>query len=127
MSYSDEFIKIMDYIGSKIGIAIDWTSQNIMPYFAELMERVVKYEIMTSMAWIGISIVLILIAFALLQVSKKKRIDSDAIIAFKILLVFVSAFGFLVVATQVFDIIEALTIPEMTFYDYVKTISYKFS
>jgi len=127
MSYSDEFIKIMDYIGNKIGVAIDWTSQNLMPYFTELMERVVRYKIMTSIAWICIAIILFLVFFSILKAAIKKHIDPDVLIAFKLLFIFISIMGFFIITTQVFNIIEAINIPEMTFYNYVQSISYKFN
>ena len=36
---SEEVIKILDNLGEKFGIAIDWTSENIAPYLTELYER----------------------------------------------------------------------------------------
>ena len=39
MKFSDEFIKVIDALGKKIGIVIDWTSENIMPYIVDLFER----------------------------------------------------------------------------------------
>ena len=32
MSFSENFINIMDAIGKQLGIAIDWTSQKVVPY-----------------------------------------------------------------------------------------------
>lgn len=126
MSFSKEFIAIMDYIGSKLGIAIDWTSQNMLPYFTELIERVVKYEVASSIVWIIMWILFILSCFIASAIFKKKRIHIDARIGFNIFTIFVLAIGILVISNQVFDIIEAFTIPEMTFYSYIKHISYNF-
>ena len=68
MTFSEEFIKIMDYVGSKLGFVIDWTSQNIVPYMSELGQRIVNYEIATSSAYI----VMFLIAHFIGKRTRKK-------------------------------------------------------
>lgn len=45
---SDEIIKILDDLGQRFGIAIDWSSQNVMPYLQDLVRRFTTYEIATS-------------------------------------------------------------------------------
>lgn len=42
---SAEIIKVFEYIGDKLGIAIDWTQENIMPYLEDLVARFVKLNI----------------------------------------------------------------------------------
>lgn len=49
---STEIIKVFDYIGEKMGIAIDWTQENIMPYLEDLVQRFVKLNIIEDMIWI---------------------------------------------------------------------------
>lgn len=41
----NEVIKVLDHLCDKFGIAIDWTSANVMPYLQDLMSRIVKYGI----------------------------------------------------------------------------------
>ena len=52
MSLSKEIIEILDYLGRKFGIAIDWTSENVVPYIEDLCARYIKFEIYTSIMWI---------------------------------------------------------------------------
>ena len=52
MNFSDEVIKILNYLGEKFGIAIDWTNDNALPYLQELCDKFIKWEICTSTAWI---------------------------------------------------------------------------
>lgn len=42
---SDQVIKILEYMGEKIGVAIDWTQENVLPYAEDLIERFVTYNI----------------------------------------------------------------------------------
>lgn len=41
----DEVIKVLNHLGKQFGIAIDWSSANVMPYLQDLMGRMVKYGI----------------------------------------------------------------------------------
>lgn len=45
---SNEVIKVLDHICDKFGIAIDWSSSNVMPYLQDLMVRMTKYVTYTS-------------------------------------------------------------------------------
>lgn len=42
---SKEIIEIFDYIGEKLGIVIDWTQENIIPYLTDLLGRYVTFNI----------------------------------------------------------------------------------
>ena len=58
MKFSEEVIAILDNVCAKFGVAVDWTSENVVPYLTELAGKCVKYELVTSIMWIA--------AFALL-------------------------------------------------------------
>ena len=42
---SEEIIKALDDLGDRFGIAIDWTSENVLPYLQNLMDRFITYNI----------------------------------------------------------------------------------
>ena len=48
MSFSNELITVLDYLAQKLGIAVDWTSDNVMPYLKDLCDRFIEYEIFNS-------------------------------------------------------------------------------
>ena len=49
---SEEVIKILDDLCKRFGIAIDWSSENIVPYLEQLCKKYINYEIVTSVIWI---------------------------------------------------------------------------
>ena len=58
----NKVIEVLDYIGEKLGIAIDWTSENVIPQVTEFMGRYQMYAIIEHMIWaiifiIGIAII----------------------------------------------------------------------
>ena len=48
MQISDEIIKVLEYLCTKIGLTIDWTSSNVLPYVEQLCGKFVKWEIGTN-------------------------------------------------------------------------------
>lgn len=56
---SSEVIKILDDLARRFGLAIDWTSQNVMPYVTELLGRFVSYKIATNIIPVAIFITMI--------------------------------------------------------------------
>ena len=119
MSFSSQFIEVLDALCEKFGIVIDWTSQNVMPYLTDLATRLISYEIWTSMAWIVIAAILFLIAWKMTKnMCKADRLDYEWVLGW-VVRIFIGVFCFILIVFQVFDIIEALALPEKTLYDFV--------
>lgn len=68
MQISDEIIKVLEYLCTRIGLTIDWTSSNVLPYIEQLCGKFVKWEIGTSITWIGIAIITTIITMILSKV-----------------------------------------------------------
>ena len=45
---SGEIIKILDDLAKRFGVAIDWTSENVVPYVMELLKKFIKYNIVEN-------------------------------------------------------------------------------
>ena len=117
MTFSEQFIEIFNFLAEQIGIVIDWTSENVIPYITDFCSRYINYEIATSIAWMVIMLVLLLITFITAKVATKAHNNcqySDGILMFFSWLLFacISVATFIVIANQCFDIIKAVTIPE---------------
>ena len=53
---NEEIIKVLDELGKRFGIVIDWSNQNIIPYLQELLKRFICYRNITACVEIIISI-----------------------------------------------------------------------
>ena len=121
---SDEVIKILDALADKFGIAIDWTSANVIPYLQQLCERYVKYEVVTSIVWILIGIVLLAAGrYGIKKVNYcQERLDEERYpslsewnnrkIAWIVFTVMTITVGLFLVVSQGFDIVTCITFPE---------------
>ena len=114
MQISDEVIKVLEYLCDKIGITIDWTSNNILPYLEQLCGKFVKWEIGTSIGWIVLAVISTIIALIF-----SKVVDWDGFESFIFWCILIIAI--VIIGCQAFDIIECYTFPEKAIYDYIQT------
>ena len=119
MSFSSQFIEVLDALCEKFGITIDWTSQNVVPYLTDLAARIITYEIWTSAAWIVIVAIVFLIALKMTKNLCKEDRFEDEWFSGWIIRIITGIIFFTVIGFEVFDIIEALALPEKTLYDFI--------
>ena len=76
---SEEVIKILDALAEKFGLAIDWTSANVLPYLQQLCGKYVTYEIATSVVWMLIGICLLFVCKYVIEKAKYywKKYEED--------------------------------------------------
>ena len=128
---SEEIIKVLDNLAQKFGMAIDWTSQNVMPYLQELMGRFIKYKIATDVIWliVGITIFIFsIILFKKMQKWKKSEnyhknyLDDDEMLyALGIMgISIILAVAIVIIFNFTNGIIQDIFVPELTVIKYLK-------
>ena len=127
---SEEIIKVLDALAEKFGLAVDWTSANVIPYLEQLCGKYVNYEIATSIVWLLLGIGFLFLAKWLLKKTKYFYNEADdwddcygvgcvftgigcgiAIIT-----------GLIMIITQTFDIVTCFTFPEKIILDELMSI-----
>ena len=123
MQVSDQIIQVLDKIGEKIGVAIDWSSNNILPYLQELTQRYVAYRISISIFWIAVGVLIGSVGVSLfIKLSKNKafgvekyRCSSDDI-STRVLtyagICLIIIIGMCIINTQIINIITCSVFPE---------------
>lgn len=126
---SEEIIKILDELGKRFGLAIDWTSENVIPYLEQLAKKFINYEIAMSI----FSIVFFGLFFAIaLIVARKACPKADmcdvsdpwawtSIISIMLSIGFGIAFCIALFYDGI-DIVTCLTFPEKAIIEYVNTL-----
>ena len=118
---SEEVIKILDALAEKFGLAIDWTSANVLPYLQRLCGKYVTYEIATSVVWMLIGICLLFIGKYVIEKAKycwrkyneEEYSDYDCgAMLLGILAGCAIVGGIVVILCQTFDIVTCITFPE---------------
>ena len=53
----NKVIEVLDYLGEKFGVAIDWTAENVWPQVMEFMGRYTMYEIICAAVWVVVGLI----------------------------------------------------------------------
>ena len=127
---SEEIIKVLDELGKRFGIVIDWSNQNIIPYLQELLKRFICYRNITACVWIILSIAMTISGVVMFRSLNKWRksddyddCDDDALaILGYIFSLFITALGIGLIIGNMFGIIKNVCMPEMAIYEYITNI-----
>lgn len=120
MTVSSEIIEVLDYLGEKLGIAIDWTSDNVLPYLQTLVEKFIKWEISTSIVWIVIAVFVMVGMIVLMNVKGVRDINEETYGMLWVPIIALIIVSFIVICVEIFDIIECSVFPEKALYDFIK-------
>ena len=130
MEVSKEIIEVLDYLGDKLGIAVDWTDKNVLPYVQQLCEKFIKWDIATSVFWIVVGIVLAIggcLFIKLYKICENKYNEVEGEWGFVATLcmaacIFLLISSILVIGFNIYDIIKDMFIPELRLYEYMKDL-----
>ena len=122
MTISSEIIEVLDYLGEKFGIAIDWTNNNVLPYLQTLVDKFIQWEISTSILWIAIAIFIIAMTIVLVNLKGFREINEETYGMLWVPAGILILGFFVIICVQIFDIIECNVFPEKVLYDFIKTM-----
>ena len=144
MNFSDQLIKILDDLGKKFGVLVDWGGDNVMPYAQDLCSRIAKYNLATNIFGLVVVVILFLIGEVLLLkfYSEWKRLKKDSIkiedcvcfdenyygggsinglgMAFLIVGASLTVIGLIAIPCYICDIIEGIYLPEKVIIDMIQ-------
>lgn len=124
---SEEIIKVLEAICDKLGIAVDWTSENVVPYIQELVVRYARYILIMNIILIVTFAIFCCVGVKIFMRLFKEYYNkesplylSDALflggtISGVIFAVIVIVSGVSIIAGIVPQIIESIVLPEVLF------------
>lgn len=129
MTVSEQIIEVLNVLCAKLGIVIDWTADNIVPYMEELFAKFIQFEIYTSIFWLVFwsAFALMLWCIATPLCVKASQLDWNyesyylptCAVWITLIACFFTIIAIVVSGVQIYDIIEAKVFPEKTLYDYI--------
>ena len=125
MQANEQIIDVLEYLCKKIGVTIDFTNKNILPYVNQLCEKYINWEIASSVTLIVIGIIAGIGVYFLCKwlYKKGKEENEEAYHEFMAIIIAIFlGFAILVIFPAIFNIIECVTFPEKAIYDYVTTL-----
>ena len=135
MTVSEQIIQVLDVLCDKFGIAVDWASENVLPYVEALCKKLITYKITMSVASIILSMIVIIgsiVAVKMLYPVFKKGLEKEqhtygvgwevgsvfAIVG----LVVVNLVAVVSFMIDITSIIKCVTFPEMYIFEYVSAL-----
>ena len=133
MKVGEQIIQVLEYLCEKFGIVINWSEENVLPMVQKLCEKYIRWEVSTSISWLILGVIMLIIGFMLISRIKAiiKRCDDDDELdsddVFFPLCVIASILSFIagtiIVGVQTFDIIKCCVFPELQIYEDIKYLS----
>ncbi len=94
MEVSNQIIEVLEYLSTKMGIVVDWTTENIMPYLKDLTERMISYQIVNKSIQIGFSALLMIgLTVTIVLLLKKAIKECRYSTGWDIAIPFIAVFG----------------------------------
>lgn len=107
-------------LAKQFGLALDWSNNNVIPYLQDLAQRVITYEFRSSIFWIVIGAIFILIGIVIVILGIRSGVDD--VIGFTVCVaIFLWFAGIWIVGAQINDIILCETLPEKILLRYIQT------
>lgn len=128
MTISSEITNILNDLGNRLGVVIDWGNQNIVPYIQELVKRIAYLRIANCIIWLVVAIILTVVIIKtikwLYKYSKSDERDvysEDMIyiggITMMIIFATIALVGYVWALSK---LPEAIFLPEITAIEYIK-------
>lgn len=134
---SEEIIKVLDALAEKFGIAVNWTSANLIPYLEQLCGKYVNYEIATSIVWLLLGSICLFTAKYGFKLTKNFIKKYEEIKGYNYNDVWAALsgistgmliiIGVVVPICQIFDIVTCFTFPEKIIIEELKEIYASFN
>lgn len=116
---SEKLKEAFQTLSEAMGTVINWSSENIVPYITDLCSRIINYEIATSVAWIILAVLGLIIIAVLWIIAIKTEEEVTWAVAI-MASVFLGLGCIIGIGVQVFDIIECVYIPERVIYNVIQ-------
>lgn len=135
MQVSDQIIAVLDNLCEKFGLAIDWTSETILPHITVLAEHLVTYEIWKSAASIVMMVFWTIVSIILTKKfypTFKKKIEENrhsysdfwemasVFVCIGLALLWLGAL--ICISVNTMQIIKCLTFPELFIFEYIQNL-----
>ena len=126
MTISSEITNILNDLGSRLGVVIDWGSENVVPYVQDLVSRIAKLEMCNSIIALVFGIICLVVVIACVRFIIKRWEDDIEEIAGILVVVFaiIGVMGMCIfIPIGISGLTQAIYLPEMTAIEYIQKLT----
>lgn len=129
VTVADQIIQVIEYLGQKFGVAIDWSAENVLPIAQTLMEKIARWCVAEHIFYVALSFVGLIVGIIGFSISVQKlpkidRHDAFGEIMWTLGLV---AFGMMGVAgvigicVNTYHLVQSICFPELAVFEYIQS------
>ena len=130
MEVSNQIIEVLEYLSTKMGVVVDWTAENVMPYLRDLTERMISYQIVNESIQMGFSAFLMIgLTIATVLLLKKGLRESRYSTGWDFAVPFITIFGPLSIVGMVAwfgcsfaSLLKWIYLPEFQMVEYITNL-----
>ena len=125
MSISSEITNILNDLGNRLGIAIDWTSQNVTPYIQDLISRIAKLEMCNSIIVLLFGIICVIATILCIRFTVKHYEDDvDEFIGISIVTICIicGVLMLILIPIGIDGLTKSIYLPEFTAIEYIQKL-----
>lgn len=111
---------LLQKLAEQFGLALDWGSDNVIPYLQELAGRVVKYEVSQSIFWIVVGVLFVIVGIISFVLGCKSN-DGETQAILCIIGIILIIIGIPIIGCQINDLILCKHLPEKILLRYVNS------
>ncbi|MBO5037732.1 MAG: hypothetical protein J6D42_11720 [Clostridia bacterium] len=130
---ADQIIQVIEYLGQKFGIAIDWSAENVLPLAQTLMERIARWCIAENVFFVALSLVGLIVGIIIFSISAQKlpKLDSydedeheyraTLYIGGIIIFVIIGIAGAIGLCVNTYHLVQSICFPELAVFEYIQS------
>lgn len=125
MTISSEITNILNDLGSRFGVVIDWSSQNVVPYVQDLVSRIAKLQMCNSIIALVFGIICLVVGIMCIRFFAKHWEDNIEEIMGTLVIIFaiMSLIGVCTLIPIGIDgLTKAIYLPELTAIEYIQRL-----
>lgn len=118
MEATKQLMDLLDYVGEKFGMAVDWSQTEIMPYLKQLADNIVNYKRQIALMWIIAGIVLLVLFIAFEIIAKVQDSEGYFYMGWG-----AAVIGAIIIIYNCHTVIACNTFPEKVVLDYIQEVT----
>ena len=125
MTISSEITNVLNDLGSRFGVVIDWSSQNVVPYVQDLVSRIAKLEMCNSIIAIVCGVACLIVTILIIRFSVKHWEDCiEEVVGTSLVIIFILCLVgmFTLIPIGVNGLTKAIYLPELTAIEYIQNL-----
>lgn len=118
METTKQLMDLLDYVGEKFEMAVDWSQTEIMPYLKQLADNIVNYKRQIAIMWIIAGIVLLILFIAFEIIAKAQSSEGYFYMGWA-----AAVIGAIIIIYNCYTVIACNTFPEKVVLDYIQEVN----